>query len=432
MHLDQVRTQALRHLAAGEFGRALRLHAAILAQLPHDLDARMRVGDICVQLGALDPARQIYAAVAYLDMQSGRPLHALVAMAALTDLGEVVDPLRDALAQLYAAGSPRIARVGARLSPPAPDTPVEVPPDRKEDLAAALGAAAQRAADTSSIREFPSKFQPLPLLSDLSSAALGRLLQCASVRRLNHNVAILRQGDPGDAFYFVAAGAVRVHHKSPSGAEIELAKLYEGAIFGEMALIQAEPRSASVSALGAADIIVFGRDAIRAAADELPALAASLERYTRERLLKNLVATSPLFAPFGPAERVELLKRFTQRDVAEGQDVIVRGDPVEHLYLVLSGELEALSGEPPFEQVAMRLHPGDCFGQSALLDGRPASATVRADRRSTLLSLSRDYFKRLVLTVPEVRAYFESLGAERKRRLADLDAPFAADEDPLF
>src|SRR4051812_1468889 len=94
--LDQIRTHALRHLAAADFARALRLQAHILLRIPDDIDARMRVADICVQLKALDAARQVYLCVAYLDIQAGRPLHALVAMQALTDLGEDVTPLRHA------------------------------------------------------------------------------------------------------------------------------------------------------------------------------------------------------------------------------------------------------------------------------------------------------------------------------------------------
>ena len=122
MKLDALRTEALRYLARGDFVRALRLYTHLIQRLPHDLDARMRVGDICVQVARPDGAKLVYAAVAFLDMQGGRPLHALVAIQALSDLGEDVAPLRAALGQVYGAGSARVAKVGGRLSPPAGDS----------------------------------------------------------------------------------------------------------------------------------------------------------------------------------------------------------------------------------------------------------------------------------------------------------------------
>lgn len=425
VRLDELRTLALRHLAASEYAAALRIHAHILAALPQDLDGRMRVGDICVRLGQLDLARPVYAAVAYLDVQTGRPAHALVALAALRDLGEQVEPLLEAIARLYAVGSPRIGRVGARLSPPAPERELGLPaPPRARaggELAEALRAAVSRAAETASFRQFPAQLQPLPLLSELTEAALHRVLQAATVHRLTHGAQVVRQGDPGKSFYFVAAGEVRVVRREPGGAavETELARLYEGALFGEMALIQAEPRSASVEVVGAADLVAFGAGAIRAAADELPALAAALARYTRERLVRNAVAASPLFAPFSPAERLELLGRFTLCELPAGV-VHRRGEPVEALLLVVAGELSVVRGEPPFDEVAARVGPGECVGEAELLAEQPATTTLRAERPTLALSLSADYLRRLVLTVPEVRAFLES---QASRRLLLIEEP---------
>src|SRR5437870_12220683 len=55
---------------------------------------------------------------------------------------------------------------------------------------------------------------------------------------------IFREGDPGDTLYFVIDGKVRIH----TGGE-ELAVLGGRQVFGEMALLDSEPRSASAGAL---------------------------------------------------------------------------------------------------------------------------------------------------------------------------------------
>jgi CRP-like cAMP-binding protein len=355
--------------------------------------------------------------VAQLDAQSGRPLGALVAIQALADLGDDPAPLRESLAMLYAADSPRIARVGARLAPPSPDEEIDPPPPERarDDVGAAARSAVALAADTTSIREFPSVMQPVPLLSELSAPALLRILDCALVRRLVHGQPVIRAGDPGDGFYLLASGCVRVWRPGVDGAPVELARLYEGALFGEMAIIHAEPRSASVDVVGAADLVFFGREAIRAAADELPTLAATLVRYARERLVRNVAHTAPLFAPYPPGERLELLKRFTLREVEPGEVLVERGADVEELLVVVAGALDLLAGEPPFDEVVARVGPGDVACEGAMLARAPSDVTVRADGRTLVLSLARGWFDRLTLAVPEVKAFLDERAAERRR-----------------
>ncbi|MSP63666.1 MAG: cyclic nucleotide-binding domain-containing protein [Myxococcales bacterium] len=432
MRLDELRTQALRYLALGEFSRALTVYERVLGQLPSDLDTRMRIADVLVQIGQRDLAQRVYAAVVFYDLQGGRPLHAVVAMQALADLGQDIAPYRLALAQLYGAGSPRIARVGGRLAPPRPETQL-APPDLSKNLemeTVALSAASV-AADTRALTAFPSHFPPLPLLSDLSDRAFARVLEAAAVHRLGHGARVVHAGDPGDAFYMIAAGEVRVFVSDGAGGtgQQELARLGEGAIFGELALINAQPRTASVDVVGSADLIAIGRRALQATAGELPSVAAALEKFTRDRLLRNLLSTSPIFRPFSPQQRIDLIRRFTGHDIEPGTPIVREGEEGQGLYLLLSGEVRVHRGNPPFEQEIAVLAPGQCFGEISLIRGQPTVATVQATRRSAVLFLAREYFARLCDALPEMRAYFEQLTEERLRE-AGLDRP-SEDEDDV-
>jgi CRP-like cAMP-binding protein len=213
------------------------------------------------------------------------------------------------------------------------------------------------------------------------------------------------------------------------GKQTELARLGEGAIFGELALVAAQPRSASVEVVGEADLLEMGAEALRAAASDLPQLAEALDRFTRERLLKNLLATSPLFRPFSAQQRVDLARRFTGHDVAPGTDLIREGDPGRGLYIVLSGDVEVLKGEEPFEQTLATLRTGDVFGEIALIRGTPATATVRAGRPATVLFLAREYFERLLAALPEMRAFFETLTEERLRDAETVNEDLLVDDD---
>lgn len=443
--LSELKTQALRYVVLGDLPRAFRTYEAIVRAVPSDLDARMKVADLCVTARLHDLARRVYAAVAFYDLQGGRPLHALVAAQALHSLGADVVTLHESLAQLYGAGSPRLGK-GGRLAPPDPATPVPPPtlldgepaagtagvaadPRRANDPGAAAHAAAEAAASTTSLTEFPSRFPPVPLLSELAPAAFARVLATVRVLRLPHGAPVVREGEPGTSFFLVAAGNVRVFSTDALGKQTELARLGEGAIFGELALVAAQPRSASVEVVGEADLLELGADALRAAAGELPQLAEALDRFTRERLLKNLLATSPLFRPFTAQQRVDLARRFTGHDVAPGTEIIREGDPGRGLYIVLSGEVEVCKGEEPFEQILATLRTGDLFGEIALVRGTPATATVRAGRPTTVLFLAREYFERLIGALPEMRAFFETLTEERLRDAETLNEDLLLEDD---
>jgi CRP-like cAMP-binding protein len=429
MQLSELKTQALRYVVLGDLGRAFALYEAIVQALPSDLDARMKVADLLVTARQHDLARRVYAAVAFYDMQGGRPLHALVAAQALASLGTDIGALHQSLAELYGSGSPRLGR-GGRLAPPDPESDVAPPVLGDEvDPARRAQSAAETAASTTNFTDFPSQFPPVPLLSELQPASFARVLSTVRVHRLPHGAPVVREGEPGTSFFLVASGHVRVFNTDALGNRTELARLGEGALFGELALVAAQPRSASVEVVGEADLLELGAGALRAAAGELPQLAEALDRFTRERLLKNLLATSPLFRPFSPQQRVDLARRFSGHDVAPGTPIIREGDPGRGLYVVLAGEVEVVKGDEPFESTLATLRSGDLFGEIALIRGTPATATVRAARPTTVLFLAREYFERLIGALPEMRAFFENLTEERLRDAQVLNEDLLVEDD---
>ena len=71
---------------------------------------------------------------------------------------------------------------------------------------------------------------------------------------------LFREGDPGDTAYIVDSGVVRVSRKSPFGEELTLAHLTRGDLFGELALVDDAPRSATVTAVTECEIITLRRE----------------------------------------------------------------------------------------------------------------------------------------------------------------------------
>ena len=441
MKLADLKTQALRYVVLGDLSRAFRCYGSIVAQLPADLDARVKIADLCVSTGALDAARRIYAAVAFYDLQGGRPLHALVMSQALVELGAdpgSIAPLHQALAELYGKGSPRLVTGGrgSRLSPPSPNTDVAPPAlgelGAEHPLAEVARQAAELAASTTNLDGLPEAFAAVPLLSELTADSFARVVATVKVHRLPHGHRVIAEGAVGTSFFLVAAGQVRVSKHRVGQEDLELARLGEGAVFGELALVAAEPRSASVEVVGEADLLELGAESLRAAAGDLAQLSEALSRFTRERLLKNVMATSSLFERFSPEERIDLVRRFEGRELATDEVLAQAGEAASGLYILVLGEVIAVG---PSEERLHAFVAGDVFGEEPLLSGEPVPATLRATRPSTVLHLPKDAWKRLVLALPELRTFFEALPAQRAQRVEAGVAPVppvapGPEEDP--
>jgi CRP-like cAMP-binding protein len=198
-------------------------------------------------------------------------------------------------------------------------------------------------------------------------------------------------------------------------------------VFGEMALISAQPRSASVGCLTDVDVLEVTRQSLAALADEVGAVAEALNGFTRERLLGNLMATSPLFKPFNRMQQRDLLRRFTSHDVSPGTIVINEAEEGRGLFVVLSGELDVSRRQADGATVPLgQLKTGDVFGEMALLRNARTTATVVAQRAATVLFLAREYIQRIVGAVPEIKNYLEALAEER-----EIDNQLVLGEDEI-
>ncbi|MEO8702405.1 MAG: cyclic nucleotide-binding domain-containing protein [Kofleriaceae bacterium] len=423
--LGDVKRSAATLFGQGQHLAALRLYDAIVATAPLDYDARIRVADCALALG--DPsAARVYRATAWYCLEAGHPLAALVCARVLDAHGADGSDIVAKLVVDFAAPSERLGKVATRISLPPDTLAIPVPDVRLPAPADAVAQAIARSEHaTARFKEFPESLHPLPLLSSLSEAALRRVLGTLVLRRLPAGAFVVREGEPGNSFYFVAGGQLRVFATDGLGRQTDLAELGEHAVFGEMALLSAQPRSASVGCLTEADLFEVGRTSLTALADELTTVAEALHGFTRERLLGNLMATSPLFKPFNRMQQRDLLRRFTSHDVAPGTVVINEGEEGRGLFVVLSGELDVSRRTSDGSVVPLStLKTGDVFGEMALLRNARTTATIVAQRPATVLFIAREYVARIVGAVPEIKSYLEALAEDR-----DIDNQLVMGED---
>jgi CRP/FNR family transcriptional regulator, cyclic AMP receptor protein len=105
------------------------------------------------------------------------------------------------------------------------------------------------------------------------------------------------------------------------------------------------------------------------------------------------------------------------RRFRRGETVFHLGDPGDALFVVMSGSIKiTLPADTGDEAILATLRPGDFFGELALLDGAPRSATAVAIEPTETYILARDRFRDLISTEPVMReALLATLAAEVRR-----------------
>ena len=105
--------------------------------------------------------------------------------------------------------------------------------------------------------------QRVPLFSVLSREDLEQISRVAVARNYSRGVRVFHEGDRSDACYIVRSGDLRVTREHPDGRAIALATLGPGDIFGELAMLDGEARSASVEALSPCELLALPAGDVR-------------------------------------------------------------------------------------------------------------------------------------------------------------------------
>lgn len=94
---------------------------------------------------------------------------------------------------------------------------------------------------------------------------------------------------------------------------------------------------------------------------------------------------------------------FYEKKLAAGKTVFVEQMPGESLYLIKSGrvKISKLIAEGD-EKILVTLNPEDVFGEMAILDGAPRSATARVEDDAVLLSIKKSDFEKLCAAKPKI------------------------------
>lgn len=135
-----------------------------------------------------------------------------------------------------------------------------------------------------SIAEKTSRLLEIPLFEVLNEAQREVLAEKLMSRRMLKGQPVFLQGDPGDEMYLLLEGRIRICCESLSGREITLCFLKDGGFFGEMALLDGEPRSATAFAETPGHLLVLRRSDFQKFLTEVPEAGISLLAFLSGRL----------------------------------------------------------------------------------------------------------------------------------------------------
>jgi len=89
----------------------------------------------------------------------------------------------------------------------------------------------------------------IPLFSELDEDEIKSIDDLITLHDVAKKTVVLQEGEDGNSLFIIISGSVKISYYAPDGREVVLSLLGEGAYFGEMALLDKKPRSATVSTL---------------------------------------------------------------------------------------------------------------------------------------------------------------------------------------
>jgi CRP/FNR family cyclic AMP-dependent transcriptional regulator len=100
----------------------------------------------------------------------------------------------------------------------------------------------------------------VPLFASLDDNAARDLRSLLQVHEVKGDTALFHHGDEGDAMYLIESGRVRIHVEDSTGHDVTLTEFAGGDFFGEMALLDGQPRSADATVVEDSRLAVLSRD----------------------------------------------------------------------------------------------------------------------------------------------------------------------------
>lgn len=179
--------------------------------------------------------------------------------------------------------------------------------------------------------ETASFLRTVPLFAKLDDVEVQQFADLMRDRSYPKGSVIVFEDDPGDSFYIVRQGRVKVVLVGEDGREVILGVLGVGEHFGELSLIDEQPRSAHVIAMEDTSLLVLRSDDFRRRVEASPAVAWALLQELSRRLRRADTKIHGLALLDVPGRIAHLLLDFAQEGQADTIDKPLTHQTIAHM-----------------------------------------------------------------------------------------------------
>ena len=209
------------------------------------------------------------------------------------------------------SGQPRNATVTAKNDL----TLLEIPSNTLKELMKKSPGFNSSIENLYSERAVQTHLRKVPFFSNLSPAALNQLEDRVKLLTYNQGDIIFSEGDTGDSLYIVRSGFVKVTKKQDNAQKI-VAYISHGNYFGEMALIEDEERSATISAFTKTEVVQVLKEDFEELIQSDPEIADMIEDDVLERKQSNLEVMRD-------SEKAERIEAIVERGIIQADSLLI-------------------------------------------------------------------------------------------------------------
>jgi CRP-like cAMP-binding protein len=168
------------------------------------------------------------------------------------------------------------------------------------------------------------------LFEDLTPSQAARLERCALMRTFKRRALVYAPTEPGQSVLVLARGRIKIKDVTPDGKETILAFIEEGEVFGELALLDGQPRSEYAEAVEESRVLMVPCEDVLWLMEQRPGLALAVTKLVglRRRRIENRLR-NVLFVP-GRERLVRLLLELAEEHGRRAGDRCEIGLPLSH------------------------------------------------------------------------------------------------------
>ena len=264
--------------------------------------------------------------------------------------------------------------------------------------------------------------------------APGEVLEaCASLgtrTRREPGETLIHAGSRTGALHVLLEGRVEVRLPGAGGSAL-VAQLAEGEVLGEIQLVTGQAATTDVVAITPCTVLELDGGLLRAIPEAFPAFEERLSQLASQRLRKLAfrAVVHDLLRGVKPALVDEFIAGATEVVLPRGERLFSQGDAADAWYVLTSGRLGVIAASARETHKVADLMPGASVGEMALIGGAPRNATIVAERRASLMRVSKESFERFADDHP---AFARRLMEKVVQRLSESSSALEARGRPVL